>query len=94
MANIERSGTSSEGMRILLLLRHLLTWIYHSQLITSVDGGKRWKPEDNIGMLEQLRTADPSAAANFLEHLILQKRSDVREDDRWQPLLECLPPTL
>ena len=41
-------------------------------------GGKRSKPEDDIGMLEQLRAVDPFAASNFLEHLILQNRSDVR----------------
>jgi len=46
-----------------------------------MDGGKRSKLEDNIGMLEQLRTVDPLAASRFLEHLILQKRSDVRADD-------------
>lgn len=48
------------------------------KLITSIDGGKRSRPEDSIGMLEQLRAADPLAASHFLEHLILQKRSDDR----------------
>lgn len=47
-----------------------------------MDGGKRSKPEDNIGMLEQLRAADPLAASHFLEHLILQERSDVRAGGR------------
>ena len=45
-----------------------------------MDGGKRSKPEDSIGMFEQLRAVDPLAASHFLEHLILQKRSDVRAD--------------
>ncbi|KAF9648447.1 hypothetical protein BDM02DRAFT_3180162 [Thelephora ganbajun] len=48
------------------------------KLITSMGGGKRSKPEDNIEMLEQLRAVDPLAASHFLEHLILQKRSDDR----------------
>lgn len=43
-----------------------------------MDGGKRSKPEDNIAMLGQLRAVDPLAASRFLEHLILEKRSDVR----------------
>jgi len=41
-------------------------------------------------MLEQLRAADPLAASHFLEHLILQKRSDVRADNRLWPPLKCL----
>ena len=41
-------------------------------------------------MFEQLRTADPSAASVFLEHLILQKRSDVRVYWRSLPCSKCL----
>jgi len=64
-------------MAVRLCPHYTLTWMNTLQLITSMDGGKRSKPEDNIGMLEQLRAADPSAALHFLEHLILRKRSDV-----------------
>lgn len=45
-----------------------------------MDGGKRSKPEDNIAMLEQLRAVDPLAAFRFLEHLILERQSDVCTD--------------
>lgn len=55
-----------------------------------MDEGKRSKPEDNIGMLEQLRAADPLAASHFLEHLILQKRSDVRADGESWHFVESL----
>ena len=80
MVNLEGFGTGGEGMAVWLRLYHPLTRINTLQLITSMDGGKRSKPEDNIGMLEQLQTADPSAAFHFLEHLILRKRSDVSVD--------------
>jgi len=55
-----------------------------------MDGGKHSKPEDSIGMFEQLRAADPLAASHFLEHLILQKRSDVRANGGSWQFLECL----
>ena len=83
MANVEGSRTSGEGTTVWFHPHSSLTQMCYLQLITSMDGGKRSKPEDNIGMLEQLRAADPSAASLFLEHLILRKRSDVRTDNRW-----------
>ena len=89
VVNVEGPGTGGEGMTFWIRIHHSLTQICCLQLITSIDGGKRSKPEDNIGMLEQLRAADPSAAFHFLEHLILRKRSDVR-DGGWVASSEML----
>lgn len=85
MANFEGFGTNGQGARFSFRLRFLLTWLCHSQLITSMDEGRRSNPEDNIAMLEQLRAADPSAASHFLEYLILQKRTDVCVDGGLYP---------
>lgn len=41
--------------------------------------GKRpQRPEDDLSLLEQIREANPAAGAQFLEYLVLQKRSSVR----------------
>lgn len=48
------------------------------QLLTSKDNSRRRdKPEDDIVLLEQVREANPAAGVQFLEHLVLQKRSTV-----------------
>lgn len=48
------------------------------KLLTSRDTSKRRdKPEDDLAMLQQVREADPAAGAQYLEHLVLQKRSQV-----------------
>jgi ATP/maltotriose-dependent transcriptional regulator MalT len=40
--------------------------------------GKRpQRPEDDLSLLEQIREANPAAGAQFLEYLVLQKRSSV-----------------
>ncbi|TFY60724.1 hypothetical protein EVJ58_g4965 [Rhodofomes roseus] len=44
------------------------------KLLTSLSSGKR-TTEDDRGLLTQLREADASAGRRYLEHLVLQKRS-------------------
>lgn len=42
------------------------------------DSGKRRdRPEDDLLLLQQIREADPSAGGQFLEYLVLQRRSTV-----------------
>ncbi|KAI0948171.1 hypothetical protein AcW1_009756 [Taiwanofungus camphoratus] len=43
------------------------------KLLTSLGSGKR-KVEDDRALLQQLQDANPTAASQFLEHLVLQKR--------------------
>ena len=94
LAHVKGFCARGEGMAFLSCLRWKPTQIPYFQLVTSLDGGKRSKPEDNIAMLEQLRAVDPLAASSFLEHLILEKRSDVRTDSRVLPSAKRLPPGL
>lgn len=55
----------------------MLTATYE-QLLTSKETSKRKdKHEDDIAMLQQLQEESPIAGAQFLEHLVLQKRSVV-----------------
>ncbi|KAF7983156.1 hypothetical protein HWV62_23376 [Athelia sp. TMB] len=45
-------------------------------LLTLHDTGKRRnKPEDDLAMLQQVQDANPAAGAQYLEYLVLQKRS-------------------
>ena len=46
------------------------------QLLMTLLSGKR-KQEDDRVLLDQIRDANPSAGAQFLEHLVLQKRNAV-----------------
>lgn len=49
------------------------------QLLMPKDNGKRReRPEEDIALLEQIQDANPSAAAQYLEYLVLQRRSTVR----------------
>jgi hypothetical protein len=50
-----------------------------SQLLISRDSNKkRDKPGEDLALLQQIREANSAAAEQFLEHLVLQKRSTVR----------------
>ncbi|TFK48950.1 hypothetical protein OE88DRAFT_1633535 [Heliocybe sulcata] len=50
------------------------------KLLISRDAGKRaGKAEDELALLERLRDASPVAAAQYLQHLVLQRRSTNRE---------------
>jgi len=40
-------------------------------------GKRREKSGDDISLLQQIRDANPAAGAQFLEYLVLQKRSSV-----------------
>ncbi|KAF8212185.1 hypothetical protein K438DRAFT_1957954 [Mycena galopus ATCC 62051] len=50
------------------------------RLLMPRDTGKRpHRPEDDLALLEQIREANPAAGAQFLEYLVLQKRSSSRD---------------
>ena len=41
------------------------------------NGKRRERPEEDIALLEQIQDANPAAAAQYLEYLVLQRRSTV-----------------
>lgn len=41
-------------------------------------GKRRERPEEDIALLEQIESANPTAGIVYLEYLVLQKRSTVR----------------
>jgi len=43
------------------------------------NGKRREKPDEDIALLEQIREANPVAGAQYLEYLVLQRRSTVRQ---------------
>lgn len=48
------------------------------KLLTSLSGGRRQsRQEDDLALLQQIQESDASAGAQYLEHLVLQKRSQV-----------------
>jgi hypothetical protein len=48
------------------------------QLLMPKDSGKRReRPEEDIALLEQIQDASPAAGAQYLEYLVLQRRSSV-----------------
>ncbi|KAJ7172426.1 hypothetical protein C8R46DRAFT_1085911 [Mycena filopes] len=50
------------------------------KLLMPRESGKRpHRPEDDLSLLEQIREANPAAGAQFLEYLVLQKRSSSRD---------------
>ncbi|KAJ7063354.1 hypothetical protein C8F01DRAFT_984930 [Mycena amicta] len=50
------------------------------KLLISRESGKRpQRPEDDLLLLEQIREANPGASTQFLEYLVLQKRSTSRD---------------
>ncbi|KAJ7774892.1 hypothetical protein B0H16DRAFT_1508739 [Mycena metata] len=50
------------------------------KLLMPRESGKRpQRPEDDLSLLEQIREANPAAGAQFLEYLVLQKRSSSRD---------------
>ncbi|KAF7323021.1 hypothetical protein HMN09_00081900 [Mycena chlorophos] len=50
------------------------------KLLISRESGKRpQRPEDDLILLGQIREANPAASAQFLEYLVLQKRSNSRD---------------
>ncbi|KAJ7343434.1 hypothetical protein DFH08DRAFT_937969 [Mycena albidolilacea] len=50
------------------------------RLLMPRETGKRpHRPEDDLSLLEQIREANPAAGAQFLEYLVLQKRSSSRD---------------
>ncbi|KAJ7452354.1 hypothetical protein B0H11DRAFT_2073067 [Mycena galericulata] len=50
------------------------------KLLMPRETGKRpQRPEDDLSLLEQIREANPAAGAQFLEYLVLQKRSSSRD---------------
>ncbi|KAJ7774542.1 hypothetical protein DFH07DRAFT_952255 [Mycena maculata] len=50
------------------------------RLLMPRETGKRpQRPEDDLSLLEQIRDANPAAGAQFLEYLVLQKRSSSRD---------------
>ncbi|KAJ7097878.1 hypothetical protein B0H15DRAFT_945449 [Mycena belliarum] len=50
------------------------------KLLMPRDTGKRpQRPEDDLSLLEQIREANPAAGAQYLEYIVLQKRSVSRE---------------
>ncbi|KAF7304926.1 hypothetical protein MKEN_01206900 [Mycena kentingensis (nom. inval.)] len=70
------------------------------KLLISRESGKRpQRPEDDLALLEQIREAIPAASAQFLEYLVLQKRSNSRDLHTQlaslclDQLLECLDDT-
>lgn len=40
-------------------------------------GKRRERPEEDIALLEQIQEANPAAGAQYLEYLVLQRRSSV-----------------
>ncbi|KAJ7709853.1 hypothetical protein B0H17DRAFT_1155701 [Mycena rosella] len=50
------------------------------RLLMPRETGKRpQRPDDDLALLEQIREANPAAGAQFLEYLVLQKRSSSRD---------------
>ncbi|KAJ7219323.1 hypothetical protein GGX14DRAFT_591509 [Mycena pura] len=50
------------------------------RLLTPRESGKRpQQPDDDLSLLHQIREANPAAGAQFLEYLVLQKRSTSRD---------------
>lgn len=45
--------------------------------MTRDTGKRRERPEEDIALLEQIREANSTAGAQFLEYLVLQRRSSV-----------------
>ncbi|KZT24873.1 hypothetical protein NEOLEDRAFT_1134568 [Neolentinus lepideus HHB14362 ss-1] len=64
------------------------------KLLISRDAGKRaGKAEDDLVLLQRLRDASPVAAAQYLEHLVLQRRSTDR-DLHQQLAMTCIDQVL
>ncbi|KAJ7285781.1 hypothetical protein C8J57DRAFT_1285778 [Mycena rebaudengoi] len=60
------------------------------RLLTPRENGKRpHRPDDDLLLLEQIREANPSAGAQFLEYLVLQKRS-LSRDLHTQLAMTCI----
>ena len=47
------------------------------KLLTSLGGRRQNRQEDDLALLQQIQESDASAGAQYLEHLVLQKRSQV-----------------
>lgn len=62
------------------------------QLLMPKDNGKRReRPEEDIALLEQIQDANPAAAAQYLEYLVLQRRSTVGNKLTTTECHLCLP---
>jgi vacuolar protein sorting-associated protein 3 len=48
-----------------------------TKLLTLKDTKRRERPEEDLELLEQIREVNPVAGMQFLEYLVLQKRSTV-----------------
>lgn len=48
------------------------------KLLTSLGGRRQSRQEDDLVLLQQIQESDANAGAQYLEHLVLQKRSQVR----------------
>lgn len=51
----------------------------YPQILTSTRDGKRSSSESDLALLQQIRQVDVFAGHEFLEHLVLEKRSTVRQ---------------
>lgn len=76
----EGPGTRIEGgSQIFLVLSAHIDISSVSKLLMPRDAGKRReKPEEDIALLEQIQEANPAAGTQYLEYLVLQRRTTVR----------------
>ena len=49
-----------------------------TKILTSIRDGQRSSRESDVALLQQIRQVDVFAGHEFLEHLVLEKRSTVR----------------
>lgn len=66
------------GLKVWDCLQHGIHLVQHFQLLMPRDTGKRReRPEEDIALLNQIHGASPAAADQYLEYLVLQRRSSV-----------------
>ena len=71
------------GLKVSFLSSHSniapeITWYFSKQLLIPRETGKRReKPEEDIALLNQIEEANPAAGVQYLEYLVLRRRSNV-----------------
>lgn len=79
LANQTGSPTWYHGPFRTLIRAYALTQS-HNQLLTSKEAGKRKeKPEEDITLLDRVSEANASAGNDYLEYLVLQRKSSSAE---------------
>ena len=71
------------GLKVSFLSSHSyiaseITWYFSKQLLIPRETGKRReKPEEDVALLNQIEEANPAAGVQYLEYLVLRRRSNV-----------------